>query len=117
MRGLPSLIRLKLLENNPTPTLADMTAFVQRFRAVHRHDDASSFVQAMQTSTPVGPPAEDPLATSIAKLTAAVAALACRSCASIWRRSPTESTRVFQYSPWRRRRMGKLKKSGSAALF
>ena len=76
MRGLPSLIRLKLLENNPTPTLVDMTAFVQRFRAVHRHDDASSFVQAMQTSTPVGPPAEGPLATSIAQLTAAVTALA-----------------------------------------
>ena len=34
MRGLPSTIRGKLLEHNPTPTLTEMLGFVQRYRAV-----------------------------------------------------------------------------------
>ena len=34
MKGLPNLLKLKLLEHNPTPTLEEMLAFVQRYRAV-----------------------------------------------------------------------------------
>ena len=35
MKGLPQNIRLRLLESNATPTLADMLSFSQRFRALH----------------------------------------------------------------------------------
>ena len=34
MNGLPNLLKLELLEHNPTPTLEEMLAFVQRYRAV-----------------------------------------------------------------------------------
>ena len=68
MKGLPSHLRLKLLENNPTPSLEEMTAFVQRFRAVYPLD-VSPTLHAHVTDG-------DPLQASIAQLTAAVAALA-----------------------------------------
>ena len=35
MKGLPQNIRLRLLESNATPNLADMLSFSQRFRALH----------------------------------------------------------------------------------
>ena len=34
MRGLPSPIKLKLLEHNPTPNLEEMLSFTQRYRAI-----------------------------------------------------------------------------------
>ncbi len=34
MKGLPQNLQLKLLEYDPTPTLATMTSFAQRFRSV-----------------------------------------------------------------------------------
>ena len=34
MRGLPRNLKIRMLENYPTPTLANMVAFVQRYRAV-----------------------------------------------------------------------------------
>ena len=36
IRGLPEGMRLKLLEPNPTPTLAEMENFAKRFRAIHQ---------------------------------------------------------------------------------
>ena len=33
-RGLPPSLKLKMLEHNPTPTLAEMIEFTQRFRAL-----------------------------------------------------------------------------------
>ena len=47
MKGLPSQLRLKLLENNPTPTLKEMAEFVQRFRAVYRPNESSSFAEGI----------------------------------------------------------------------
>lgn len=41
MRGLPSLIRGKLLAHNPTPNLNDMLTFVQRYRAIADPDVAA----------------------------------------------------------------------------
>eukprot|EP00794_Sanderia_malayensis_P002386 gene2386-biopygen1273 len=78
MKGLPSDIRLRLLESNPTPSLHDMTSFVQRFRAIHHPDVASSHhVHAVQSASHAASPShDDSLATSITQLTATVAALA-----------------------------------------
>ena len=38
MRGLPEGMRLKLLEANPTPSLAEMENFAKRFRAIRQAD-------------------------------------------------------------------------------
>eukprot|EP00794_Sanderia_malayensis_P001686 gene1686-1879_t len=78
MKGLPSDIRLRLLESNPTPSLHDMTSFVQRFRAIHHPDVASSqHVHAVQSAShAVSPSHDDSLAALINQLTATVAALA-----------------------------------------
>ena len=38
MRGLPTGLKLKLLESNPTPTLTKMLTFVQRHRAVEGYE-------------------------------------------------------------------------------
>ena len=75
MKGLPPSLRLKLLEDNPTPTLREMTDFVARFRAIHRGDDSAPCF-AMQ-ATPNGDtvPESQSLHDSISKLTAAVTAL------------------------------------------
>eukprot|EP00794_Sanderia_malayensis_P004981 gene4981-biopygen4043 len=76
MKGLPSDIRLRLLEHNPTPTLFEMTSFVQRFRAIHHADVDSTHVQAVQSSTSAPSDHTEPLANTITQLTAAVSALA-----------------------------------------
>ena len=39
-RGLPPLLKLKMLEHNPTPSLAEMIEFTQRFRALGRQTTA-----------------------------------------------------------------------------
>lgn len=54
MKGLPNLLKLKLLEHNPTPTLEEMLAFVQRYRAVEGFalpGSASDISAASSTST------------------------------------------------------------------
>ena len=38
MRGLPEGMRLKLLDANPTPSLAEMENFAKRFRAIRQAD-------------------------------------------------------------------------------
>ena len=55
MKGLPNLLKLKLLEHNPTPTLAEMLAFVQRYRAVEGFASPAPgnvFSVASSSSTP-----------------------------------------------------------------
>ena len=49
MRGLPTTIRGKLLDHNPTPTLSEMVRFVQRYRAVEGHN--TSFPTNASTTT------------------------------------------------------------------
>ena len=39
MKGLPKSIRIKLLENDPTPDLNKMVSFVQRYRAIQEYAD------------------------------------------------------------------------------
>ena len=55
MKGLPNLLKLKLLEHNPTPTLEEMLAFVQRYRAVEGFASpapSNDFSVASSNSTP-----------------------------------------------------------------
>ena len=55
MKGLPNLLKLKLLEHNPTPTLEEMLAFVQRYRAVEGFASpapGNDFSVASSSSTP-----------------------------------------------------------------
>ena len=56
IKGLPNLLKLKLLEHNPTPTLEEMLAFVQRYRAVEGFASpapGNDFSVASSSSTPV----------------------------------------------------------------
>ena len=69
MKGLPPDLRLRLLEHNPMPSLAEMQSFVQRCRAVHWPG-----VDVAVTHSVQNPP--DQLASSIADLTTAMATLA-----------------------------------------
>ena len=50
MRGLPRNIKIKLLESDPTPTLANMIAFVQRYRAVQGQVGSKDYCEVAQTS-------------------------------------------------------------------
>ena len=55
MKGLPNILKLKLLEHNPTPNLDEMLSFVQRYRAVEGFAApiiASEYPSASSTTTP-----------------------------------------------------------------
>ena len=49
MRGLPEVMRLKLLEANPTPSLEEMEKFAKRFRAIS-HSDLMPLAFAAKTA-------------------------------------------------------------------
>ena len=51
MRGLPKNIKIKLLENDPTPNLANMVAFIQRYHAVQGQTGVQSFHDVAEAST------------------------------------------------------------------
>ena len=54
IRGLPSAIRGRLLDHNPTPSLAEMLSFVQRYRAVeHRNPPTSASTTTEKPSADV----------------------------------------------------------------
>ena len=72
MKSLPPTIRLRLLENNPTPSLPDMRAFIQRYHAVHHLRDDSPVMATVENPMSAQ---RDELHDSIRSLTAAVAAL------------------------------------------
>ena len=72
IKSLPPALRLRLLEYNPTPSLSDMRAFIQRYHAVHHLRDDSA---VMATVDAPAPALRDELQASIRSLTAAVAAL------------------------------------------
>ena len=69
MKGLPNVLKLKLLEHNSTPNLDKMLSFVQRYRAVER------FPTPMIAS---GYPASDNNSQLSQLLTMRVAAWYCR---------------------------------------
>ena len=84
MKGLPSDLRIRLLEFNPMPSLNDMREFVQRHHAVHRPVPAAVFAsgqgdKSVSTDNSIpnsqSSPADVTLRESIQNLTAAVAAL------------------------------------------
>ena len=55
MKGLPNILKLKLLEHNPTPNLDEMLSFVQQYRAVEGFAApiiASEYPSASSTTTP-----------------------------------------------------------------
>ena len=56
MRSLPSHLKPKLLESNPTPILEDMVSFAQRFRALWDLPCAQSDVSACTASPGDAPP-------------------------------------------------------------
>ena len=81
MRGLPEGIRLKLLEANPVPTLAEMVNFVKRFRAVHRTEEKPTVFAAKanpEVSQTIASSGLKNLQDSLTQLTAAVTALTDR---------------------------------------
>ena len=73
MKGLPSTLRLRLLESDPTPTLAKMTEFVHHFRATRC--DETHDLAAVCSSVENKEPPHSSLLHSVNQLTAAVAAL------------------------------------------
>ncbi len=50
MRGLPRNIKIKLLESDPTPTLANMIAFVQRYRAIQGQVGSKDYCDVAEAS-------------------------------------------------------------------
>ena len=46
MKGLPKNIRLRLLENDPTPALPKMVSFVQRYRAIQDYTDQNKEIRS-----------------------------------------------------------------------
>ena len=73
MKGLPSMQRLRLLDSDPTPTLAKMTEFVHHFRAI-RCDETHGIAAVCSSSEEHDSPHAS-LLHSVNQLTAAVAAL------------------------------------------
>eukprot|EP00794_Sanderia_malayensis_P003839 gene3838-biopygen3264 len=84
IEGLPKYLQIKLLEDNPMPSLSEMVHFVQRFCAIHGHDHelgSSHLFAALLASTKESASSlqfvaeQASLAPQIAELTAAVSAL------------------------------------------
>ena len=50
MRGLPRNLKIRMLENDPTPTLANMVAFVQRYRAVQGQGGSKDYYDVAESS-------------------------------------------------------------------
>ena len=50
MRGLPRNLKIRMLENDPAPTLANMIAFVQRYRAVQGQGSSKNYCDVAESS-------------------------------------------------------------------
>ena len=50
MRGLPRNLKMRMLENDPTLTLANMIAFVQRYRAVQGQGSSKDYCDVAESS-------------------------------------------------------------------
>ena len=50
MRGLPRNLKIRMLENYPTPTLANMVVFVQRYRAVQGQGGSKDYYDVAESS-------------------------------------------------------------------
>ena len=74
-KGLPPSLHLKLLEDNPTPTLREMTDVVARIQAIHRGDDSTPCFTMQATPNGDAVPESLSLHDSISKLTTTVTAL------------------------------------------
>ena len=64
MRGLPSAIRGRLLDHNPTPSLAEMLSFVQRYRAIEHHNPLTRASTTMEKPSADVNQLEDQVASS-----------------------------------------------------
>lgn len=76
MKGLPPLIKLKLLEHNPTPSLEEMLSFVQRYRAVEGYASpavANEYSAATSTPTPLAVPNNSPELSQLINMVAGIA--------------------------------------------
>ena len=69
MKGLPPDLRLRLLENNPTPDLKEVTTFVQRHRALYGTSQTDSVCSAADAD--VGAASHVSLRHSVKELTVA----------------------------------------------
>ena len=50
MRGLPRNLKIRILENNPIPTLANKIAFVQRYRAIQGQGSSKDYCDVAESS-------------------------------------------------------------------
>ena len=71
MRGLPRNLKIRMLENDPTPTLANMIAFVQRYRVVQRQGSSKDYCDVAESSV-------SPQDKKIDELVTMVNAIACK---------------------------------------
>ena len=71
MRGLPRNLKIRMLENDPTLTLANMIAFVQRYRAVQGQGSSKDYCDVAESSV-------SPQDKKIDELVTMVNAIACK---------------------------------------
>ncbi|XP_028418988.1 uncharacterized protein LOC114544598 [Dendronephthya gigantea] len=70
-KGLPPTLKLKMLEHNPTPTLAQIVKFTQRFRALSQPTAETARVHIDAVTRP--PPPPDPQLKEILTMVAGIA--------------------------------------------
>ena len=105
MKGLPSTLRLRLLESDPTLTLAKMTEFVHHFRAT-RCDEKHDFAAVCSSSEEHESPHAS-LLHSVIQLTAAVAALTANQAqlkATVEEQHQQQLPSMQSQSRWRKRK-------------
>ena len=73
MRGLPNPKKLKLLENNPTPSLEEMLSFTQRYRAIEGYTLPASSSHVTVTNSAATTAQDD---SQLSKLVTMVAGIA-----------------------------------------
>ena len=101
MRGLPRNLKIRMLENYPTPTLANMVAFVQRYRAVQGQGCSKDYYDVAESSV-------SPQDKKIDKLVTMVNAMACKQqkleeCLTAAVNQKGQQVNKPNATPWRRR--------------
>ena len=118
MKGLSSTLRLRLLENDPNPTLIKMTEFVHHFRHTRcdeTHDFAAVFFSSEEHESP-----HASLLHSVNQLIAAVAALTANQAqlkATVEEQHQQQLSSMLSQSRWRKRKPLHIVKSQKCSGF
>ena len=102
MRGLPKNLKIKMLENDPTPTLTDMVTFVQRYYAVQGHGGSKDCCDVAESSV-------SPQDKKFDELVNMVSAIACKQqkleecLAAAVNQNGQQPDNKPSATPWRRR--------------